>query len=77
MKRREVSERDTAEARERARLRREGLLANLQSREAARREPAVPAAGELGNDLGPADGTGHEPDADAGDGTGDQPSETG
>jgi len=47
MKRRQASQREQAEARERARAHREDLLAKLQARETARREgdsPPTPAA---------------------------------
>ena len=49
MKRRKISEREEAEAVEKARLHLDELLADLQAREAARREvvtPATPATPE-------------------------------
>jgi hypothetical protein len=46
VKRRKISEREEAEALEKAELHRNDLLADLQAREAARREALTPAAPE-------------------------------
>jgi hypothetical protein len=59
MKRRQISEREDAEARERASAHRDDLLAKLQAREATRRTDELPAdppdsgPGEAGDEPSP------------------------
>ena len=70
MKRRTVTQREEAEAREKARQHQGALLDALRAREAARREPsapavpAVPTAGESDESAAPGEPVSEEPEAE-------------